>query len=210
MGVVRKSERRSGSFSSDPRDRLIAVARQHFLSHGFRGVTMDDLARDLGISKKTVYQLFPSKTELVEAVIAAKFAEMNADLTEATTCRDSNFLAALHQMLAMVQHHAGEIQPSFVRDVRRSVPELFQQIEMRRTELVRRHFGRLFAEGRRAGMIRKDIPARLAIAILLGAVQGVVNPEGIAKLHITPKAAVSAVITVVLEGLLTHRGRSKK
>ena len=48
--------------------RITTAARQHFFAHGFRGVTMDDLARELGMSKKTVYASFPSKADLLRAV----------------------------------------------------------------------------------------------------------------------------------------------
>ena len=41
--------------------RIVAAARRYFLAHGFRGVTMDDLAAELGMSKKTLYAHFSSK-----------------------------------------------------------------------------------------------------------------------------------------------------
>lgn len=171
---------------------------------------MDDLALELGMSKKTLYEQFPSKEKLVEAVLVDKFRDMDTAFGEITARCSDDFLGALHRLLGTLQRQAGEIQPPFVRDVQRSAPELFQIVETRRTELIRRHFGRLFSEGRRAGMIRRDIPARLAIAILLGAVQGVVNPPAMRELRITPQAGVSAVITVVLEGLVTRKRRGKK
>jgi AcrR family transcriptional regulator len=162
------------------------------------------------MSKKTLYEKFPSKEKLVEAALAEKFREMDADFHQLTAQCADNFMGTLHRLLATLHRHASEIQPPFVRDIQRSAPELFQIVESRRTELIRRHFGNLFAEGRRAGMIRTDIPARLAIAILLGAVQSVVNPQTIGELNITPQAGVSAVITVVLEGLVTRKRRRKK
>src|SRR5687767_13934717 len=42
--------------------RLVTVARSHFFAHGIRSVTMDDLADELGMSKKTLYAWFPSKS----------------------------------------------------------------------------------------------------------------------------------------------------
>src|SRR5437867_6485759 len=51
----------------DPnRQRIVDAARVHFFSHGFRSVTMDDLAQELGISKKTLYAHFPGKFDLLE------------------------------------------------------------------------------------------------------------------------------------------------
>jgi AcrR family transcriptional regulator len=191
------------------RGRIVVGARRHFLAHGFRATTMDDIAHELGMSKKTLYAHFPNKVALVEAALLDKFGELAAGLEE-ITAGSPPFLPTLQRMLTLLQWHAEEVRPAFVRDIRRAAPDLFQLIETRRSALIHRHFGRVFAEGRREGMIRKDVPARLAIAVLLAATQGVMNPPRIAELGTTPKAALSAILSVVLEGVLTKTGRAKR
>jgi AcrR family transcriptional regulator len=187
--------------------RIITAARRHFLSHGFRRVTMDDLAEELGMSKKTLYACFPSKIELLKGVLLNKFDDIEADLRQVTAnCADVP--TALHALLACVQHHTEEIQPPFVRDIQREAPEMFQLVEHRRRDVIQRHFGKLFEKGRRAGIIRKDIPTRLIIEILLGATQAMLNPPKMAELNLTPKSGFSAIITVILQGALTAAGRS--
>jgi len=195
--------------ANDVRARIVAGARRHFLAHGFRATTMDDVAHELGMSKKTLYAHFPNKVALVHATLLAKLGELGGEL-EQITAAHLPFLPALERMLAVLQWHAEEIRPPFVRDMRRAAPDLFQQVETRRSALIQRHFGRLFAEGRREGKVRKDVPARLAIAVLLAATQGVMNPVRVAELGTTPKAALSAILTVVLEGVLTTTGRAKR
>lgn len=188
-------------------ERIIAAARRHFLSHGFRRVTMDDLAEELGMSKKTLYICFPSKSALLKGVLLNKFDDIEADLRQVTAnCADVP--TALHELLACVQRHTEEIQPPFVRDIQREAPEMFQLVERRRRDVIQRHFGKLFEQGRRAGIIRKDIPTRLIIEILLGATQAMLNPPKMAELNLTPKTGFSAIVTVILEGALTKAGRS--
>jgi AcrR family transcriptional regulator len=134
--------------------RVLTVARRQFLAHGFRSVSMDDLAAELGMSKKTLYMCFPSKAALLEAVLKDKFQEVEADLSQLAKDRTVNVEAALQQLLNCLQRHTAEIQPAFVRDIGRETPELFQLIEQRRRELIRRYFGELFEEGKKAGVIR--------------------------------------------------------
>jgi AcrR family transcriptional regulator len=191
------------------RHRIIAESRRHFFAHGFRGVTMDDLAEELGMSKKTLYACFPSKTALLEAVILEKFRNVDADLDVITSKASSDCRGALHRLLACVQGHTGEIQPPFVRDIRREAPDIFKLVESRRRDVIQRHFGKVFLEGRRAGLLRQDIPPRLAIEILLGAVQAIMNPPKMEELSLTPKSGFSAIIRVVLEGLITEKARSR-
>lgn len=188
--------------------RLIAAARRHFFLHGFRTVTMDDLAHELGVSKKTLYACFPGKSALLEAVLVDKFREVEADLRRVASDR-ANMSDVLHDLLACVQRHTGEIQPAFVRDVRREAPELFALIEARRGRLIRRYFGRCFDDARKAGLIRKDIPAVLITELLLAGVQAILNPAKMADLGLTPKTGFSAIIAVILQGVLTATGRAR-
>ncbi|MBI4657364.1 MAG: TetR/AcrR family transcriptional regulator [Verrucomicrobia bacterium] len=184
------------------RERIVAGARSRFFSHGFRGVTMDDLAEELGMSKKTLYAHFSSKTALLEAVLLDKFGGVETDLERITSESSADFLEALSQLLACVQRHTGEIQPPFLRDIRREAPDMFKLVESRRRTLIERHFGKLLGEGRRLGVIRKDVPANLILEILLGAVEAIMNPAKLEELNLAPKTAYSAIINVVFEGVV--------
>src|SRR6266571_9460443 len=139
------------------RQRIVEAARAHFFSHGFRSVTMDDLAEELGVSKKTLYAHFPSKIALLEAVLADKFADVEAKLEEITRAYPHDFPAALHELLASMQRELDEIKPPFVRDMRQKTPQVFKIVEHRRAELIQRFFGKLFVEGQRTRMVRKDL-----------------------------------------------------
>src|SRR5208283_4488105 len=82
---------------------IIAVARQVFFANGFRSVTMDDLAHELGISKKTLYEHFRSKTALVEATVFDKFRGINSELERITSECSSGLAGRLHRLLAYIQ-----------------------------------------------------------------------------------------------------------
>ena len=99
------------------RERIVGAARRYFLSHGFRRVTMNDLAAELGMSKKTLYAHFTSKTELLEAVLLANFCAIESELAAIAAASASDFVAGLHGLLACLQRHTAEIQPPFVRNV---------------------------------------------------------------------------------------------
>lgn len=198
---------RKGAAPDPARQRIVEAARAHFFSHGFRHVTMDDLASELAMSKKTVYAHFPSKQALLEAVLAAKFASVDRALSQLAAADRRDFAKTLRALLARIMREMDEIKPPFVRDMRQKTPHLFQTVERRRAAMIERSFGKLFVEGQRAGMVCKDIPARLMIEILLGAVQTIVNPAKIEELSLTPTTAFSFVTGVILKGVLTEAGR---
>jgi len=193
------------------RQRIVAVARRHFFTHGFRAVTMDELATGLGMSKKTLYGCFPSKTDLLKAVIFDKFQDAEADFARASIQHKDDFPAKLRGLLACVQRNTEEIRPPFIRDMQRETPELFALVESRRRTLIHRHFHKLFREGRKAGTVRRDIPTDLIIEILLGVIQAIINPAKMVELDLTPETAAAAVLRIVLEGVLirTPSGRPR-
>ena len=192
----------------DPnRQRIIDAARAHFFNHGFRSVTMDDLAEELGVSKKTLYAHFPGKFDLLEAVLADKLTGVEATLKEVTRAHPGDFPATLRGLLAGTQRELDEIKPPFVRDMRQKAPDVFKLVERRRAALIQRYMGKFFVDGQRLGMVRKDVPAKLIIEILLAMVQSIMNPQKIEELGMMPKEGYSGILKVVLEGALTAKGR---
>jgi len=185
----------------------VEAARGHFFSHGFRSVSMDDLAAELAISKKTLYLHFASKIALLEAVLADKFASVETTSEEIVRAYPHDFPVALHELLANMQRELDEIKPPFVRDMRQKAPHVFKSVERRRADLVERFFGNLFIEGQRTGMVRKDVPAKLIIEILLAMVQAIMNPPKMEELGMMPKEGFAGILKIVLEGALTRKGR---
>src|SRR5437588_5075001 len=193
--------------SNSNRQRIVDAARGHFFSHGFRSVTMDDLAEELGISKKTLYAYFPGKFDLLEAVLADKLTAVEATLKQITRAHPDDFPATWHELLAGTQRELDEIKPPFVRDMRQKAPHVFKGVERRRGALIQSYFGKLFVEGQRAGMVRRDVPAKLMIEMLLAMVQSIMNPPKMEELGMVPKEGFAGILKIVLEGALTTKGR---
>jgi len=188
------------------RHRIVAEARRHFFAHGFRGVTMDDLADGLGMSKKTLYAYFAGKGALLEAVIDDKLGSAEGDFDRISSSPSTDFLASLHQFLSCMRRHSEELQPPFLRDMARESPELFNGVQARRRGLLQRHLGKLLARGRKAGMIRGDIAVDLMIEILVGATDSLINPQKLTQLNLPAKTGLSAIVTIFLHGVVTGGG----
>src|ERR1051326_6409496 len=203
-----KPKSRPRSLKPDPNwQRIVDAGRVHFFSHGFRSVTMDDLAAELGISKKTIYAHFPGKFDLLEAVLADKFASVEAMLKKVMRARPRDFASTLRELLAGTQRELDEIKPPFVRDMRQKAPQVFQVIERRRAALFQQYFGNLLLAGQRMGMVRKDVRTNLIIEILLAIVQGIMNPAKMEALGMMPKEGFTGILKIVLQGALTPKGR---
>jgi TetR/AcrR family transcriptional regulator, cholesterol catabolism regulator len=74
----------------DLKTKIIETAEKLFLTYGFRSITMDEVAKELGISKKTIYQFFTDKNELVEVVTVRYMEEKRKKISEImTVAKDS-------------------------------------------------------------------------------------------------------------------------
>ena len=201
---------RSANSSPSPEAaRIVAGARAHFFAHGFRGVTMSDLARELGMSKKTLYAHFESKAALLAAVIEDKLGSVERAIDAIMDRPGVAFATRLEQVLTGMRAQTAEVQPAFVRDVRLEEPTLFARIQEGRGKMIHRHFGRLLEEGRKAGTVRKDIPIPMLIEILVGAVDAVVVPARMMEMGLTPQIGLTQVVSVFLEGVLVRKVAKK-
>src|SRR5258706_14931673 len=89
--------------------RIVGGARRYFFAHGFRGVTMDDLAEELGMSKKTLYAHFPSKLALLHAVVCDKMSAVEADLERVVSGHSGGFTSQLQALLSCLRTHTEAI-----------------------------------------------------------------------------------------------------
>jgi AcrR family transcriptional regulator len=204
-----KADARRATKPRGDRERILAGARQHFFAHGFRSVTMADLATELGMSKKTLYAHFPSKSALLTAIIEDKLARIQTDLATVIEASGLPFSERLQRLLSALQGHMTEIQPAFVHDVRRDDPELFKRIQQGRRKLIHQCFGQLLEEGQRSSAVRTDIPVSLLIEMLTGTVDAVVTPARVEELGMTPSTAFSQIVAVFLDGVLVRRKKSR-
>jgi AcrR family transcriptional regulator len=208
---ARKPPPSAGSPAADAsaRERILKSARRHFFAHGFRGVTMDDLAVEMGMSKKTLYAHFASKMALLKAVMLGKISEIDAAMESVTAEASLEFPQILQKLLACLQKHASEIQPAFARDLSKEAPELVDLLLARRRKIIQRTFGRVLTVGRASRLVRSDIPIEFLIEILLGAAEAIVTPQKLAERGATPLECISPILSVFLHGVLTETGRSQ-
>ncbi|MBS1564970.1 MAG: helix-turn-helix transcriptional regulator, partial [Bacteroidetes bacterium] len=78
----------------DIRERIRDKAHELFMQYGIRSVSMDDIATHLGMSKKTIYQYFSDKDELVDEVLGGEIMDME----ECCTGNSDHATDAIHEM----------------------------------------------------------------------------------------------------------------
>ena len=85
------------------RKKVLLSARNLFFSFGYSKVTMDELASELNMSKRTLYQLYNSKNRLLEAVIYDFFQEFQENINKIINNQNKNALVSLKQIISLIQ-----------------------------------------------------------------------------------------------------------
>jgi AcrR family transcriptional regulator len=191
------------------RKRILDEARGLFFRYGFSKVTMDETAAGLGMSKKTLYQYFPSKEDLLQAVTSDHMAEMDSELHDLCARKDWNPLEKLKKLMSYVAGIYSKMSEALVHDLRRSAPGIWKQVDECRREHIFNDFGSLIKEGRRKGMFRKDVDEKLFLLIYFHTIQSLLNPEALSGLSYKPSQVFDAIVKVLFEGLLTDKARAE-
>jgi AcrR family transcriptional regulator len=181
------------------RFRIVRTAHQLFVNRGYRNVTIQDLASELGMSKKTIYQHVNSKEEIAEAVIKETMQQISGHI-DSSTISSGNPLEILRQTLGQIKEEILRLSPLFLDDIQKVVPELWDQITRFRSEKAR-FVGTLITEAQEKGLIKKSINPQIATALFLESLQALVRPEVWTRHGFTADELIGTLFNVFIDGL---------
>ena len=109
-------------------DRIITGASELFRVAGIKAVTMDDIARELGISKRTIYEKYGDKDELLLAVMKCMvFRQRN--MIEETISSSPNVIAAIFRMINMMREHTRSMNPVIFADLKKYHSKVLEKLK---------------------------------------------------------------------------------
>lgn len=187
--------------------RIVQAARARFLGRGFATTTMDDLARGLRMSKKTLYRHFKGKEALANAIVSAKIAAITRGLDAIMADESTGFAARARRVIDHVLTELSGVSPVFLQDLQRLAPRVHRRIEAVRRRVMPGVWRRLIEEGRTAGLVRDDIDPAFAAGVMLHAIQGILDPGTLVPLRLSPRQAYARSTDLLLGGILTAAGR---
>lgn len=115
--------------------KILNAATAQFITYGIRGVTMDDVAREIAISKKTLYRYVSNKAELVDKCVNYIFNEIKQSLIEIQS-KTSNAIDELFAFDAALTHMMHAQKPELFMQLRKYYPETFDALMTDRMNLV--------------------------------------------------------------------------
>ena len=179
---------------------ILDAASQLFLAPGPGRVNMDELARDLGMAKKTIYRHFPDKHSLMTAVLDRQFGAIERTLLAALDeARDEPFGERVRRFLLAACTELGRIGgPQLATG--RGDAVLRRHVEQRIDAVVYRRLDELFQDGHRRGLLRAA--PELLGEIIRGAIERLLNSQLPQQLNATAADLLRATVDTVLYGAI--------
>jgi AcrR family transcriptional regulator len=151
-------------------DKVVAL----FLKYGIKSVTMDDIARELGISKKTLYQCVNDKDVLVEKIIEYESAKQ-ISIINAIKEKELNAIEEHIEVNRLVDEALREFSPAIEFDLKKYYPMFYKKINTIKLENIKSMVIFNIKKGKQEGLYREDIDEEIIARIVAARVLGSIN-----------------------------------
>jgi len=184
------------------KEMIITKALDKFRLHGFRRVSMSEIARDMRISKKTLYNHFSGKEALVSACVDRNIQSIIPQVTSALTSDGpvSERLYATWKALLQVPDLVSE---EMMEDVRTEYPHLWETIQEKKNAVLG-HFEKIIADGIRTGEVRKGIQPKVAVRTIMAVSNAILTPQTILNENFSIAETVTTVGTMIMNGIFNN------
>jgi AcrR family transcriptional regulator len=190
------------------KEKILNHSRERFFREGFAKISVDDLTSDLSMSKKTFYQAFESKDELLEEIVHRKLVEINANMDRILSS-DADFVHKLQEFLTYMSGVLSGMSKQMFADMQKHQPQLWMRIEKFRRERLTKNNTILLEQGMREGLIRQNVNTKVFILSLLSSVESIIQPHVLMNESFSSKEALMAIMDIFFRGILTDAGRSQ-
>ncbi len=191
-------------------NRIIEEAAEMFLRNGYRKVRTDDIASNIGISKRTLYEYFSSKQELLHSVILylqnRKISRLKLLIHRLQDSDKYNYIQELKQFWLEDTRLLKSMSRDFVEDVKKIVPKKWKSF-MEETEH-ETYIEQLVKIGEKHGFFRKMVDYKLFRLLHRHAMFGIFNSNDFSDLNYTMEHLIEETFYIFFFGVLSEEGQN--
>jgi Transcriptional regulator len=186
------------------RQRIIEQSSDLFLQQGIKSITMSDIAQNLGISKRTLYEIFPNKEELLEEVFESYMGRTEKEMKEFLTGSD-NVIDTLMRIYAKQLSEMQHTNKVAMYDLRKYYPKVYEKVNCEHQRKID-HFIPLFEKGIEQGLIRDDVNVQILLWILETQFKQLMENDRFLVNEYSIREFVREIILTFTRGIATEKG----
>ncbi len=187
------------------KERIKQKADELFRRYGIKSVTMDEIANQIGVSKKTIYHSFSDKNELVDDVVA-DILTYNKDCCKSFRSNSDNAIHEVYQAMEMLQIMFDNMNPVILYDIKRNHPATYKKFTEYKYkflfELVKENVER----GKREELYRPEVDTNVVAKVRLETMMLPFNEEIFPKNKFSLISLQQQLIEYFLFGIASMKG----
>jgi len=190
----------------ETKEKILSKSEALFLRYGIRSVTMDDIARELGISKKTLYQIVDNKADLIKKVLLKYIEEERSSMLEIIQSSGN----AIEEMLNIGQHITQvlrKLKPTTLFDLQKYYPESWQMVRALNQEHVYSVIRQNLEKGISQAFYRSNLNADIIARLYVGKTHYLVNEDFFPLRNYERGELYREFILYHMHGILSEKGR---
>lgn len=202
VSVVLTTQKREDKMKS----KILEVAIEQFSRYGVRTVTMEDIARLAGVSKKTIYQEFKDKKDLVKETFAAVLSEDREKMCYVLEDEDG-VIEHLVKSSKMLRERLANMNPMVILEIQRYFPEAWVQFENFKEEFVIDDLIKVLERGKSLGYFRSEIDSTILARIRVNQISSSFDPANFDLKGYNILELQLEMMDHFLHGIFTEKGR---
>ncbi len=192
----------------EPKDKILQGAEALFMKYGFKSITMDDIARELGVSKKTLYQFFEDKNDLVNQTIET---HINCDMQNCYKLVEGGRdpIDFLFEVSKSITENHRKVNVSVLFDLKKYFKPAWDKLEKFKSEFIYNQMVVNINTGKELGLYRAEINSELTAKLYVHSVEFILRPELYQEISTDFQYIHQEIVKYHLRGICTEKGLKK-
>jgi hypothetical protein len=155
---------------------ILEKASALFMKLGFKSLTMDDIARELGISKKTLYFYFEDKNDLVKQAVISHLNK-NQEIVLSFCNKANNAIQEVQQLMQCVNIQMKDTHPSVIFDLQKYHPDAYELFKEHKFTFILDIIKSNITRGQKEGLYKTNMNCEIIARIYVARIDLLFNPE---------------------------------
>ncbi len=190
------------------KDKILKTAQDMFMSIGVRTVTMDDLSKELGISKKTLYQYISNKSDLVDQCIRKELSMVRNHM-EAIKNQSSDAIEEMMLNGTMVLESLKKFNAKTIFELKKFYPESWMLVKQHQNEYVFNSIKNNLLRGINEGLYRPELNVDILSRFYIGSSALVLEVNDYGDKSYMPSEVFMEFFSYHIRGIASPRGVGK-
>jgi AcrR family transcriptional regulator len=187
------------------KDRILNGAEELFFKYGIKSVTMDDIAKHLAVSKKTIYQFYTDKNEILETLMSQRMKANECEFRKIAK-ESANVVEEVFATMKHMSEMFSQMNPNLFYDMQKYHPNSWVLFKKFKEECIERIVEESLNRGIKQGLVRADINTKIIARLRMEEVEIGFSPQAFPPNKFKIIDVQLALLEHFLHGICTIKG----